>query len=228
MYTRRSILEGLVDIEARGLSLSDMLGDIDIASDSFGIFGGQGKFWVRGDSMASVIGSADGGLMLLMTGGQLDSLLVEVAGLDIGEAALVASGLYEPAKIDCAYASLHSTDGVLDIDQFVIDTSDTTFYLNGMVDLGEEMLDLALFPEAKDPSFPTADSPLAFTGSLKQPEVNLLSGELAARALGAVALAALIGPVAAILPFIETGLHEEPDECKGWVDKLQIEHDDES
>ena len=228
MYTRRSILEGLVEVEARGLSLSDMLSELDIASESFGIVGGQGKFWVRGDSMASVIGSAGGGLMLLMTGGELDSLLVEVAGLDIGEAALVASGLYEPAKIDCAYASLHSNDGVLDIDQFVIDTSDTTFYLNGMVDLGEETLDLALFPEAKDPSFPTADSPLAFTGSLKQPEVNVLTGELAARALGAVALAALAGPVAAILPFIETGLHEEPDECKGWVDKLQIEHDDES
>ncbi len=228
MRTQQSLLEGLVDIEARGLSLSEMLGGIGIASNSFGIVGGQGKFWVRGDSLASVIGSADGGLMLLMTGGQLDSLLVEVAGLDIGEVALAASGLYNPARIDCAYASLHSTDGILDIEEFVIDTNDTTFFLNGQVDLGEEALDLALFPEAKDPSFPTADSPLAFTGSLKQPEVDLLTGELAARSLGAAALAALAGPVTAVLPFIEPGLQEEPDECKGWVRKLQSERNDES
>ncbi|MEX2495860.1 MAG: AsmA-like C-terminal region-containing protein, partial [Woeseia sp.] len=228
LHTRRSLLEGVVDIKARGLNLSDMLADLDIAADSFGIVNVQGKFWVQGDSVASVVGSADGGLMLLMTGGQLDALLIEVAGLDIGEASLAASGLYNPASIDCAYASLYSTDGVLDIDQFVIDTSDTTFFLNGTVDFGEETLDLALFPGAKDVSFPTADSPLAFTGSLKQPEVNLISGELVARALSAAALAALAGPVAALLPFVETGLQEEPDECKGWVEKLESEQKDES
>ena len=228
MQTRESFLEGFVEIEASGLGLSEMLADIDIAADSFGTVDGQAKFWLRGDSLATALGSLDGGLMLLMTGGQLDALLVEVAGLDIGEAALAAAGLYDPARVDCAYAGIYTTDGMLDIDRFIIDTQDTTFFLEGEIDLGRETLDLALFPEAKDPSFPASNSPLTFGGTLKEPEVGLLSGELTARTLGAAVLAALTGPLAALLPFVEPGVQDEPDECKGWVEKLEREHEDDS
>ncbi|MEX0617933.1 MAG: AsmA family protein [Pseudohongiellaceae bacterium] len=221
-----SALEGVFEVEGRSVDLSSILENLEFAANSFGVIGGQGKFWLSGNSVASLVGSADGGLMLLMTGGALDALLVEAAGLDIGESLLVAAGLAETVPIDCAYASVHSTDGMVDIDQFIIDTQDTSFFLEGSLNLVDETLDLTLFPEAKDVGLPAGNSPLDITGTFAQPEVDVFSEDLIARAVQATVIGALAGPVGALLPFMELGLQDEPPICQGWVEQLQEASDD--
>lgn len=221
-------VSGIIEAEASSINLAQLVEDFDLGANSFGIIGGQGKFWVRGDSIASLLGSADGGLMFLMTGGGLDSLLVEAAGLDIGEATLVASGLSEPVPIDCAYASVLSDSGVLSVDRFVIDTRDTLFFLDGQANLVEETLDLTLYPEAKDLGLLAVDTPLQFGGSFLDPEINLFSDALAVDFVSAAALATLVGPISALLPFVELSPQSEPEVCSGWVEALREERKDDS
>lgn len=228
MRIKPSLLEGVADLEVRGLNLGRMLEEVPAAANSFGLIGGQAKFWLTGNSMASLAGSADGGALLLMTGGALDSLLVETAGLDLGEAAVTAIGVSGRTGIDCAYASLHANDGLLRVDRFVVDTRDTTFFLDGRINLGRQTLDLTLHPEPKDVGFPAAESPIGISGTLKNPQVDVLSGQLAAEAVGAAALAALAGPIGALIPFVEAGIQEEPSLCRGWTEKLREETADDS
>lgn len=221
MQTTESALSGIIDAEARGLNLDRMLQREASTSSTFGAVGGQGKIWVAGDSVAALAASADGGLMLLMTGGKLDALLVQLASLDIGEALLAAIGLADPVPIDCGYASLHSNAGIVEVYRFVVDTADTTFFLDGDINLRNETLDLTLYPQSKDAGFPAADAALAITGPLTEPQVNLQAEDLAGLGLGAVALGALAGPTGALLPLVEGGLQDEPSACAGWVERLK-------
>ena len=50
-------------------------------------------------------------------------------------------------------------------------------------------------------------------GTLAAPEVGVESERLAGKALGAVALGAAIGPLAALLPFVDLGVGHEQDAC---------------
>jgi uncharacterized protein involved in outer membrane biogenesis len=219
LQTTESALQGVVDVEARGVNLARLL-EQD-GSSAFGVVGGQGKFWLRGDSVAALAASADGGLLLLMTGGTLNSLLVELASLDIGEALLAAVGLTGPVSIDCGYVSLHSNAGIVDVYRFVVDTSDTTFFLNGEIDLQNETLDLTLYPQSKDAGFPAAEAAITVGGTLAEPQVGLEEEDLAGLALGALALGAVAGPAGALLPLLELGLQDEPPVCSGWVERLE-------
>lgn len=228
MQATESALEGVIDVEMRGINLARLLQQESSASTTFGVVGGQGKFWLRGDSVAALAASTDGGLLFLMTGGTLNALLVELASLDIGEALLAAVGLADPVAVDCGYASLHSTAGIVDVYRFVVDTKATTFFLNGEINLRNETLDLTLYPQSKDAGFPAAEAAIVISGPLQEPQVDLQEEDLAGLALGALALGAIAGPAGALLPLVEAGLQDEPSLCGGWVERLKRRRDDES
>jgi uncharacterized protein involved in outer membrane biogenesis len=143
-------------------------------------------------------------LSLLVTGGTISNLLVEVAGLDLYEALQLLGTRDRQIELRCAIADFRLKDGVAQSEAVVIDTVDTIVTMNGNINFKNETLALKAFPEPKDKSPFVLRSPMLVDGSFRDPNVHPQWGSIAARA-AAGGLLAMVNPLLALLPFIETG-----------------------
>lgn len=155
------------------VKLSKLFSRFEMADDAVGNIGGHATLWMRGKSLANWFASADGGLYLTMTGGNLDTLLVELAGMDFIESAAVFLGRESTVPIDCAYTDLQARSGIVTIQPFLIDTKDTKFKGAGKIDLRHEQMDLTLHPYPKDFSLLSSRGPLHVTGTFKNPRFGV-------------------------------------------------------
>jgi len=207
--------QGTLTVEVRSVDLREALKDWGLADGIVGIVGAQGKFWVTGDSIAALLGSADGGMVMLMTEGQLEAILVELAGLDAGQAFLSWLGGRDAIPINCAYVDLQARDGRVELDTFVIDTPDTIFTAGGRVDLENERLDVSIVAHPQDASALVGRTPFHLGGTFSNVEAGIHGGELALRLGASAGLAALVGPLAAALPLLERGGDDRLGYCQG-------------
>lgn len=214
---------GTLQVEMRRVDLNDVLRHWNLTRESAGVIGGRGKFWVEGRSVAQLLASADGGLLLLMTGGRLDAVLVELAGLDALQAFFSWLRGREPIPIECAYADLQARDGVAELDTLVIDTRDTTFTAGGEVDLNTERLNISVFAHPKDPSVFTGSAPFHLGGTFDAIEPGVHDGGLGLglRSGASAVLGAIAGPIAALIPFLGTGDDPDMAYCEGLVSRSQ-------
>ncbi len=109
------------------VNLRELLRGSGFAQQSVGNIGGRAKLKAAGDSIADLMATLDGQLSLIMTGGQIDSLLIELAGIDISESVTALVGDEEAVPIRCAFADLKAKDGQVGVKSFVVDTVDTKF-----------------------------------------------------------------------------------------------------
>ncbi|WP_031310855.1 AsmA family protein [Stutzerimonas stutzeri] len=201
---------GELHLDITSVNLSPVLREADlsqVAQDSAGTIGGQLELNFEGQSLGEMAAALDGQLELAMSGGKLDTLAVELLGLDGGEAALAALVDAEQVPMNCTYLRFDSTDGIAKLEQLFISTADSNITGGGTIKLDSERLDLAFEAHAKDISLFSGNSPVELQGTLSNPQVSVVTGELAARAVASVA-GALVAPPLAILPWLEAGLGE--------------------
>ncbi|MGZ4968384.1 MAG: AsmA family protein [Methylobacter sp.] len=208
------------DLLIKRLSLKQFFTDPKFESLSAGYFGGQLKVSGKGHSLAEVLASSNGRIILLMTGGKISLLIIEGAGLDIGQAAPLLLGKDKSTNIRCVVGDFKVENGLLNSDILVFDTSDSNIDGNARIDLKDETLDIKVEAHPKDFSIGSARTPITVTGRLKHPTVGLDPKQLAARTAGAVVLGAFLTPVAAIIPFIELGLGKDSD-CHGLIEQAR-------
>jgi uncharacterized protein involved in outer membrane biogenesis len=135
-------------------------------------------------------------------------------GVDIAEAlGLMVKG-DKPAQIRCMAADLPVESGTIKTNFFILDTTDTLVQIQGTADLTAERLDLRVTAHPKDPSPLSVRTPITISGPFAKPAIGVDAGALAARTAGAVALGALLTPLASILAFIEPGLEKDSDCAK--------------
>lgn len=178
-----------------------------VAQDSAGTLGGTLDISFAGRSPAAMFESLDGRLELAMEGGELDMLALEVLGLDAGEAMLAALSEADQVPMKCAYVRFEAEQSTARLEQLFIHTADSNITGGGTINLASEQLDLAFEAHAKDPSFFSGNSPVRLEGTLSDPQAEVVTGELLARAAASVA-GAIVAPPLAILPWLEAGLGE--------------------
>ena len=207
--------EGTLQLDGKAVDLGNALKEWPIAEGTVGTIAGQGKYWVTGSSVAELFGSADGGLVLLITRGKLNALLVELAGLDISQSFISWLGSREPIDIDCAYMDLQSRDGVIDLDTLAVDTADTMFTGAGTVNMNSESLDITIQAHPKDASVLSGRTPLHLGGTFGNIDPGVQTDDLALRAGGSVILAPVATPVAALIPLLDLGAGDDVPYCDG-------------
>ena len=81
------------------------------------------------------------------------------------------------------------------------------------MDLRDETLALQVQVKPKDFSPLSLRVPVVITGTLAAPVVGVDGKRLAGKALGMLALAAVVAPAAALLPLLEAGSSAQEDPC---------------
>lgn len=208
------------DLLIKRLSLKQFFTDPKFESLAAGHFGGQFKIKGNGRSLAEVLATSNGRISLLMSGGKISLLVVEAAGLDLGQATPLLLGKDKSTDIRCAIGDFKVDDGLLTSEIFVFDTTDSNIEGDARINLKDETIDAEVESHPKDFSIGSVRTPITVTGRLKQPDIGLDPKQLAARTAGAVVLGAFLSPVAAIIPFIELGLGEDSD-CKGLIEQAR-------
>lgn len=161
-----------------------------------------------GRSTAEILGSLDGDIRLHMRDAAISHLAVEAAGIDLAQALGMLFKGDDALPIMCNVADLDVVKGVARPKVFVLNTRDSTVWIDGTVSFRDEALDLRAVVSPKDFSPLTLRAPLHVRGTFGKPAVSIEMGKLAGKA-AAAGLLALLNPLAAIIPFIDTGSKDE-------------------
>lgn len=159
--------------EFERVSLKAILRDLEVTNEAAGTVSGWLDVDSAGNSTADWFGALDGKLSLLTEGGQFDSVLVELLGLDAGEALVAHLSDSERVEIRCGAIVATAKGGKLNFDKFVVDTSDSVIRGRGQIALGDERYALQLKAKAKDFSVLSGDAPIYVKGTFKEPVVSL-------------------------------------------------------
>lgn len=205
-------LKADISVQVRRVDLARMLAATHLVNGA-GTMSGSAKLVGEGASLGQLLGTGDGGLRLGMSGGNLSALLVDVAGLEFGNALLSALGIPTRATLECFAAEFALTHGLMQTRTFVLDTSEARVLGSGTVNLADEALNLQLKTASKHFSVGTLPTPIDITGHLKSPGIAPEAGPLAARAGAAVGLGVLFPP-AALLPTIQFGVGDDNSACE--------------
>lgn len=201
---RKPVIATNVDATVRGIHLRRLFPTFNLSKTSVGQFGGRAKFVTTGNSFADMAAAADGNIGLAMNGGATSELLLALAQIHGDQALMYLLGGDEKARIRCAVADFKVKDGVMRTDTFLIDTTATNVVGQGTVDLRREHLNLTLRTQPKQVSFVSARAPLYIKGPFRKPDVGVDKTAIAARGAAAIALGALLSPIAALVPLVDT------------------------
>ena len=213
MDAREKTIRTRADIAARGLNLPKLLPEVKLARDAIGKVGGHVQLAGSGNSIAKMLGSADGTAAVGMGRGQISNLLMEWAGLDIAEALKFMISGDRKIPIRCAFGDFAVGNGVMSTRALAFDTTDTIIVGEGNISLRDETLDLRLRPRPKDRSLFSFRAPLLVSGTFKDPDFRPDFKRVGLR--GALALVlGNIAPPAALLATLELGPGEDSN-CGG-------------
>lgn len=208
MDARRDVIQTRADITAKGLELGRLFPDGALANEAVGRVGGTIDVNGTGNSIARMLGTADGDISIGMGAGSVSNLLMELAGIDIYEAVKFLIGKDRKVQVRCAFGDFAVEDGLMTARALAFDTSDTIIVGKGTISLGEESLDLELRPRPKDRSILSLRSPLVIGGTFADPSFRPDMARLGLRGALALALGS-IAPPAALLATIELGGGED-------------------
>ena len=205
---RKNPMNASLDIHARRLQLGKLVPSLEEKVGE-GIITGRGHLKGTGNSVAALLGSADGEIAAIMSGGNISKLLLKLSNIDIAKAVPLLLAGDEKTAIRCVAADFKANNGVLKAQTLVLDTADTKITGEGSISLKEERIDLQLRAHGKKASPFALHGPIRLAGTFSKPDVNVDKGEVTARVGAATALGVLLGPLAAFIPVMEWGLTED-------------------
>lgn len=184
-----------------------------------GVIGGRATLKGSGKSLRDILATSDGKIGIGLEGAQLSRLLLELIGLDIFKATgLILTG-DQPVDMNCVVGDFNVKTGVMNTNEFLIESDVTTIRGEGTINLKNEAMKLRLLSYPKDPSLFSARAPILIGGTLKKPGIGVDPAALAARGGLAAALGALLTPLGSLLAFIEPGLGEESN-CSAFLKQV--------
>ena len=208
------------DIDFRRLDVDKLLTATGLAHGA-GTISGKAVIDGTGRSLADILGHGNGEVKLFMgAGGDLSALIVDLSGLQFGNAFLSAIGIPNRAKMQCLVMDMPLQQGVLSAKTMMIDTDEGRIGITGTISLRTETLGLQVKTEAKHFSIGSLPTPINVTGPFASPGIMPELGPLALRGGAAIALGIIGTPLAALLPTIQFGTGED-NACSGLLRQVQ-------
>ncbi len=158
-------LQGRAQLTARGFKLKQLFPTFAPMQTSFGELNGDADISGRGNSVAALLGTANGDLRMLINDGAVSRSLMEIAGLNVGNYVIGKLFGDEDVQINCAAADVGIKDGLATTRLFIFDTENAIIYINGTANFASEQLDLKITPESKGLRLFSLRSPLYVRGA---------------------------------------------------------------
>lgn len=209
MDAREKILGTTARIQARGLNLSKLIPSARFGKTTIGRVSGDMSLQGSGNSIAAMLGSANGNAGIGMGKGEVSKLLMKLSGLDISGAAKVLVTGDEQIPIRCGMGDFSVRDGVMTTQNLVVDTSDNTLYGRGDINLKDESLALQLTSRSKRFSLVSLRGPILVTGTLRDPSIRPDYKRVGLRAAAAAAIGVVAAPIAALAATVQGGRTQE-------------------
>jgi uncharacterized protein involved in outer membrane biogenesis len=188
-----------------------------------GKLGGQARVAGQGKSTAAILGSLRGGVRMQLVDGTISHLAVEAAGLDIAQGLGVLIKGDDALPVQCSVVDLVADQGLLKPRVLVLDTRDSTLWVDGSLSLADETMDLRVVTTPKDFSPLALRTPLRLRGSFAKPAISVEKGPLGAR-VGTSVLLGLLNPLAALLPLMDVGNSDDAkrgaDACRALSQRI--------
>jgi hypothetical protein len=208
------------DVTARNLELKALLPKLKENQGSAGKLGGRAKVKATGNSIGQMAASADGEVALIMAGGQVSTLSLVLANLDLANAATLLLRGDQTAPVHCVVTNANMRSGWLGPEFFVVDSSESVITGEGGVDFRQERYKLRLVAHSKRPSLVALRGPILIGGTFKHPQVRPEAAPVVGRAAAAIALGALLTPAAALLALVDPGGAKDRD-CAALIGRAQ-------
>ncbi|CAH0266329.1 hypothetical protein SRABI123_03518 [Pseudomonas sp. Bi123] len=217
---RAEPLEGRAKLTARKFKLKQLFPSIERMKTSFGELNGDADLTGRGNSVAKLLGTADGNLKMLINDGAISRELMELAGLNVGNYVVGKIFGDKEVKINCAAANFDIKSGLATTQLFVFDTENAIVYIDGTANMATEQLDLTISPESKGWRLISLRSPLYVRGKFIKPDAGVKAVPLMLRGAGMVALGVIAAPAAGLLALIAPSAGE-PNQCAPLLEQMK-------
>jgi uncharacterized protein involved in outer membrane biogenesis len=202
----KDAIKATLDATARNIEVKQLFPQVQkIQQATAGDIFAQTKLTATGDSVGEMLAKSNGEVKALVSKGVVSKLLLEEAGLNVGNVIITKLFGDRQVQLNCLASDLDVKNGVATTNTFVLDTEEAIVDINGWVNLGNEQIDLRVKPETKALRLFTLRTPFYVRGTFKKPDLQLDKKVLALKGGAAVALAVVAAPVAALLPLINTG-----------------------
>lgn len=199
-----SPIRASTDLKARKIQLAKLFPKLESARTTIGLVNGDVELSGRGNNVASMLGSSNGRLALVLNEGEISRFMMEAVGLHILEMLQIKLTGDRNIKIHCGVLDMGVNQGVMQSKVMMLDTDVTRLSANGNINMRNETLDLTLTQKSKKFSLIALRPPIHVRGNFAQPKASVDKGTLATRGLGAVVLGA-VNPLLALIPLVETG-----------------------
>ncbi|MDE2396449.1 MAG: AsmA family protein [Burkholderiales bacterium] len=217
----KPVISARADMRVQSLQLGKLLPRLDLAKASVGDLAGRATLRAHGNSVAAMLGAANGSTTLVVGAGEVSDLMLRLSDLDLANALLVVLRGDRNIPIRCMVADLDWNHGVVQPRRLLLDTRHTTLTGEGTANFGDETLDLRLVARPKDNSLFALRGPIVVKGPFAHPSVRPDLGRIGARGAASVALAAIAPPLA-LVPFVQFG-HTEDAPCASLVQAAREE-----
>jgi uncharacterized protein involved in outer membrane biogenesis len=182
---------------------------------------GRIKLQGSGTSVHKTAVNAEGDITLVIPQGKMREAFAELTGINLSRGlGLMLTKNQQNTDVRCGVANFKAGGGDLKATTLVIDTTNVLVTGQGHIDLGTEALDLSLRGQPKEVRLLRLRTPITLRGSLSQPKIGVQPGKLAAQTGGAIALGALLTPVAAVLAFVDGGLAKDAN-CAALIGQAE-------
>ena len=185
------------------------------ASPLTGVLAGRARLSGSGNSVAKAFAAADGQVTLVAPGGEIRKAIAELLGVNV----IKGLGLLDSAettRMNCAVAHFETRGGVMRAQDIVLDTAPVLVKGKGTIDLRTERMNFTLRGENKKLRIGRLLLPVTVKGPLTAPKIGVEPGAALAQGGAAVALGAVLSPLAAVLGFVDPGLAKDAN-CAGLV-----------
>jgi uncharacterized protein involved in outer membrane biogenesis len=173
---------------------------------------GRAQLSGTGASVRQAAANADGTITLITPHGEVREAFAELTGINItrGLGLLLT---HDQGKVDvrCGVASFRVTNGVARVQSMVFDTENMLIRGEGNISLRDERMHLSIRGQPKELRLIRLAAPITIKGPLRAPRVGVDAGGAAAQTGIAALLASLVAPIAAVLPFVDSGLAHNTD-----------------
>ena len=198
------------DFRLRGYPLESIIPARNGAPTVTGSALGRAQLEGSGASVHDFAANSRGTISLVVPQGQMRAAFAELLGINVTAGlGKLLSGDTGTSEIRCAVADFTVRSGVATARTFVIDTTPVLAQGSGTIDLGAETMNLRIDGETKEARLIRLWAPITIEGPLTAPRIGVDGGAVAGQVGLGAAIAALVSPLAALLPFVDPGLAED-------------------